>query len=548
MMEHFFNRLQNAMRSNWDRPALCNYHGEEFTFGDLATKIERFHIVFEASGISKGDKVALCARNSARWAVSFLAITTYGAVAVPILADFHPDSINSLVDHSESKLLFTDADMWKKLDIGRMPELKTVVNTGDFSVLYTSDSRIREALDNLESLFRARFPQGVRPEDIDYPTDNGKDIAVINYTSGTTSAPKGVMLRYECLSSNVQFGQDRIPSGNTDSIVSMLPLAHMYGMMFEFLYPLCGGSSIYFLGKAPTPAMLLGAMKEVRPYLVVTVPLVMEKIFKSSVLPVLNRPAVKVLTAIPGVNRIIFNAIRKRLLSAFGGNVRMIIMGGAALNPDVERWFRKFRLPFTVGYGMTEAAPLLAYEEWGKFVPRSCGKAIDREEVRIDSEDPQNVPGEIQARGVNIMSGYYRNEEATKAAFTADGWMNTGDLGVMDAEGNIFIRGRSKNMILSSNGQNIYPEEIEAVINSEPYVVESVVVDRDSKLVALVYPDRDRMQADGVREEDIGDMMSGMMASVNRSLPVYSRLSKVEVMDSPFEKTPKMSIKRFLYS
>ena len=547
-MEHYFNRLQNAMRSNWDRPALCNYKGESFTFGDLATRIERFHIVFESAGISKGDKIALCARNSARWAVSFLAITTYGAVVVPILADFHPDSINSLVAHSGSMMLFTDKDIWNKLDIGKMPELKTAVCVGDFSVLYTSDEKIRKALDELEVIFASRFPDGVRPEDVDYYADNAGDLAVINYTSGTTSAPKGVMLRYECLSSNVQFGQDRIPSGNTDSIVSMLPLAHMYGMMFEFLYPLCGGSTIYFLGKAPTPALLLGAMKEVRPYLVVTVPLVMEKIFKSSVLPVLNRPAVKVLAAIPGVNRLVFRAVRKKLLSAFGGNVRMIIMGGAALNPDVEKWFRKFRLPFTVGYGMTEAAPLLAYEEWRKFVPRSCGKAIDREEVRIDSEDPQNVPGEIQARGVNIMSGYYKNDEATKAAFTPDGWMNTGDLGVMDADGNIFIRGRSKNMILSSNGQNIYPEEIEAVINSEPYVVESVVVDRNSKLVALVYLDRDRLQADGVSEEGIGEMMAGMMASVNRSLPVYSRLSKVEVMDSPFEKTPKMSIKRFLYS
>ena len=536
------------MRRNWDRPALCNYHGEEFTFGDLATRIERFHIVFESIGVGKGDKIALCAKNSARWAVSFLAVTTYEAVVVPILADFHPDSIDSLVDHSESKILFTDTDLWKKLDIKKMPLVKTVVSVNDFSILYTADDQVAKALEQLPELFAAKFPEGVRPEDVSYPTDNAGDLAIINYTSGTTSAPKGVMLRYECLSSNVQFGQDNIPSYNTDKIVSMLPLAHMYGMMFEFLYPLCGGTAIYFLGKTPTPALLLGAMKEVRPYLVVTVPLVMEKIFKSAVLPVLNKPLMKVLTTVPGLDRILFNAIRKKLLTAFGGNVRMIIMGGAALNPEVEKWFKKFRLPFTVGYGMTEAAPLLAYEEWRKFVPRSCGKAIDREEVRIDSEDPRNIVGEIQARGVNIMSGYYKNEEATKAAFTADGWMNTGDLGVMDQDGNIFIRGRSKNMILSSNGQNIYPEEIEAVVNSEPYVIESVVVDRNSKLVALVYPDRDRLQADGVGEDGIEGLMSGMIASVNKSLPVYSRLARVEVMDKPFEKTPKMSIKRFLYS
>ena len=547
-MEHYFTRLQDSMRRNWDRLALCNYHGEEFTFGDLATRIERFHIVFESIGVGNGDKIALCAKNSARWAVSFLAVTTYEAVVVPILADFHPDSIDSLVDHSESKILFTDTDLWKKLDIKKMPLVKTVVSVNDFSILYTADDHVAKALEQLPELFAAKFPEGVRPEDVSYPTDNAEDLAIINYTSGTTSAPKGVMLRYECLSSNVQFGQDNIPSYNTDKIVSMLPLAHMYGMMFEFLYPLCGGSAIYFLGKTPTPALLLGAMKEVRPYLVVTVPLVMEKIFKSAVLPVLNKPLMKVLTAVPGLDRILFNAIRKKLLTAFGGNVRMIIMGGAALNPEVEKWFKKFRLPFTVGYGMTEAAPLLAYEEWRKFVPRSCGKAIDREEVRIDSEDPRNIVGEIQARGVNIMSGYYKNEEATKAAFTADGWMNTGDLGVIDADGNIFIRGRSKNMILSSNGQNIYPEEIEALVNNSPYVVETVVVDRNSRLVALVYPDIDKLKADGISEAQIPDKMNEMMAEVNRSLPVYSKIAKVETVAEPFEKTPKMSIKRFLYS
>lgn len=547
-MEHYFTRLQDSMRRNWDRPALCNYHGEEFTFGDLATRIERFHIVFESIGVGKGDKIALCAKNSARWAVSFLAVTTYEAVVVPILADFHPDSIDSLVDHSESKILFTDTDLWKKLDIKKMPLVKTVVSVNDFSILYTADDHVAKALEQLPELFAAKFPEGVRPEDVSYPTDNAGDLAIINYTSGTTSAPKGVMLRYECLSSNVQFGQDNIPSYNTDKIVSMLPLAHMYGMMFEFLYPLCGGTAIYFLGKTPTPALLLGAMKEVRPYLVVTVPLVMEKIFKSAVLPVLNKPLMKVLTAVPGLDRILFNAIRKKLLTAFGGNVRMIIMGGAALNPEVEKWFKKFRLPFTVGYGMTEAAPLLAYEEWSKFVPKSCGKAIDRVEVRIDSEDPQHTVGEIQARGVNIMSGYYKNEEATKAAFTADGWMNTGDLGVIDADGNIFIRGRSKNMILSSNGQNIYPEEIEALVNNSPYVVETVVVDRNSRLVALVYPDIDKLKADGISEAQIPDKMNEMMAEVNRSLPVYSKIAKVETVAEPFEKTPKMSIKRFLYS
>ena len=324
-------------------------------------------------------------------------------------------------------------------------------------------------------------------------------------------------------------------------------MAHMYGMMFELIYPLCGGSTIYYLGKTPTPALLLGAMKEVHPYLVVTVPLVMEKIFKSAVLPVVSKPVVQFALKVPGVNTIIYKKIREKLLDAFGGKVQMFIMGGAALNPEVEMWFRKIGLPFTIGYGMTEAAPLLAYENWKKFVLRSCGKAVDRAEVRIDSEDPQNVVGQIQARGTSIMSGYYKNDEATKAAFSEDGWLNTGDLGVIDADGNIFIRGRSKNMILSSNGQNIYPEEIEAAVNNQPYVVESVVVDRASKLVALVYLDQKQIETDGLDGEALSEKMHDMQVILNKSLPSYSQISKVEIVDAPFEKTPKMSIKRFLY-
>lgn len=546
-MKHYFTRLQEVMRAHWDSPALSNYKGESFTFGEVATHIEKFHIFFEAAGIKKGDKIALCAKNSARWAVSFLAVNTYGAVVVPILADFHPESVNALTDHSESKLLITDADMWKKLDIAKMPLLKGVISAGDFTLLYCGDPALKKSMDTLHETFLARYPMGFTRENVSYPTDNDKDIALINYTSGTTSAPKGVMIRYESISSNIEFGLDNIPCQFGWKIVSMLPLAHMYGMAFEFLYPLCGGVNVFFLGKTPTPTLLLGAMAEVKPYLVVTVPLVMEKVFKGSIQPVLKKPAVKLLTRIPGLNRIIFNAVRNKLMSAFGGNVRMIIMGGAALNPEVEMWFRKFRLPYTVGYGMTECAPLLGYENWAKFAPKSCGKCVDRVEVRIDSDDPQHVVGEIQAKGVNVMEGYYKNPEATAAAFTEDGWLKTGDLGVIDAQGNIFIRGRSKNMILSSNGQNIYPEEVEAVVNNQPYVVESVVVDRSSKLVALVYLDKDRLAADGIDDEALSSRLEEMMSHVNKALPSYSKLVKIEVMDAPFEKTPKMSIKRFLY-
>ena len=543
-MKHYFTRLEEAIKANWARPALGNYRGELFTFGEVAENIARLHVLYEAAGLKKGDKVALCAKNSARWGIAFFSANTYEAVVVPILADFHPDSVNSLVDHSESTVLFTDTDIWNKLDIAKMPKVKAVVSTADFKLLYAADEKIQKANDDLQTLFEAKYPKGFSAEDVSYPINNDKELAIINYTSGTTSAPKGVMLRYECISANVAFGQKRLPSYPEDKIVSMLPMAHMYGMMFELIYPLCGGSSIYYLGKTPTPALLLGAMAEVKPYLVITVPLVMEKIFKSKVAPIVNKPVMKVVTAIPGINQIIFKKVRTSLLNAFGGKVREIVMGGAALNPDVEKWFRKFKLPFTVGYGMTEAAPLMAYEDWWEFASKSCGKAIDTVEVRIDSEDPYNKVGEIQARGMNIMSGYYKNEEATKAAFTEDGWMRTGDLGLLDEKGNIFIKGRSKNMILSANGQNIYPEEIEAVVNNQPYVVESVVVDRGARLVALIYMDSEKAKAEGV---DLEEYKKTIMAEVNKSMPAYSKVNVVEYMTEPFEKTPKMSIKRFMY-
>ena len=543
-MKHYFTRLQEAMKSNWERPALCNYRGEVFTYGEVATEIAKLHVLYEAIGLKKGDKIALCAKNSARWGVAFFSANTYEAVVVPILADFHPDSVNSLVDHSESTVLFTDTDIWNKLDIEKMPKVKAVVSTADFKLLYAADEKVSKANDNLQNLFDEKYPKGFSVADINYPTDNDKNLAIINYTSGTTSAPKGVMLRYECVTANVAFGLKRLPTQLGDTIVSMLPMAHMYGMMFELIYPLCGGVSIYYLGKTPTPALLLGAMAEIKPYLVITVPLVMEKIFKSKVAPIVKKPVMRVICAIPGLNQVIFKKVRTSLLSAFGGRVREIVMGGAALNPEVESWFKKFQLPFTVGYGMTEAAPLMAYEDWWDFAQKSCGKAIDTIEVRIDSDDPYTKVGEIQARGTNIMSGYFKNEEATKAAFTADGWMRTGDLGLLDKKGNIFIKGRSKNMILSANGQNIYPEEIEAVINNQPYAIESVVVNRGASLVALIYTDSEKMKADGV---DVMVQMETLKAEVNKSMPAYSKISKVEVMTEPFVKTPKMSIKRFMY-
>ena len=532
------------MKAHWNKPALCNYRGEVFTNADIAALIARFGILYDDLGIKKGDKIALCAKNTARWGALFFSITAHEAVCVSILADFHPDSVNYLVDHSDSVLLFTDKEIWDKLDTSKFPKLKMAINVDDFALLYSKDEESKAAYENLNDKYAAKYPAGVSTNDVKFAVDNLDELAVINYTSGTTSAPKGVMLTYGNLSASIQFGHDNVAVHPEDKLVSMLPMAHIYGMVFEFLYPVTGGAAIYFLGKSPAPSLLLKAMKDVQPYLVCTVPLVMEKIYKSSLKPVLSKWYMKILTAIPGINQIIYSKVRGKLDAAFGGKVTQYIMGGAALNPEVEKCFKDIKLHYTIGYGMTEAAPLLAYEDWHDFVPKSCGKAINFVTVRIDSEDPYKKVGEIQAKGVSLMSGYYKNEEATTAAFTEDGWMKTGDLGLLDKDGNIFIKGRSKNMILSANGQNIYPEEIEAVVNNQPYVVESVVVNRGARLVALVYLDAARAKEEGT---DIELHKSIIMTEVNKSMPAYSKLNLVEYVDEPFEKTPKMSIKRFMY-
>ena len=546
-MEHYLACLENSMKSAWGKPALCNYKGEVFTNADLAKYIVKFGMMFEKAGINKGDKIALCAKNTARWAVTFLAVNAYGAVIVPILVDFHPDSVSHLTDHSDSVLLFTDKEIWEKLDKSAMPKLKGAINVDDFSLLYAPDPKFKEAFENMDADFDKRYASGFSSDDISFPTDNFSDLAVINYTSGTTSAPKGVMLTYGNLSASIEYGHKHVLIYPGDTLVSMLPMAHVYGMVYEFLYPLTGGCAVYYLGKTPAPSLLLKAMKDVKPYMICTVPLVMEKIYKSSLKPVLSKWYIRVLAAIPGVNKIIFNKMRSGLDTAFGGKVRTYIMGGAALNPEVEKWFKRIGLHYTVGYGMTEAAPLLAYEDWSRYVPGSCGKVIDCIEARIDSDDPQHIAGEIQAKGANITIGYYKNEEANKAAFTEDGFLRTGDLGIIDKNNNVFIKGRSKSMILSANGQNIYPEELEAVINNQEFVAESLVVDRSGKLVALVYFDKDAIKNARLDEEAVSDLPEKVRLASNRQLPGYSQISKVETVMVPFEKTPKMSIKRFLY-
>ncbi len=542
---HYLERLQNATRKFWDKAALNNLGGERFTYGQMAVQIEKFRLVFAELGFKKGDKIALYARNGARWGMAYLAVNTYEAVIVPLLADFTPENAVFLANHSESIAIFTNEDKWAKMDVAAMPRVQLVVNVDNWELLYAASDAIRQTYERMDALFAARWPEGYGPDDVSYPADNWDELSTINYTSGSTGDPKGVMLTYRNFCANVDFSQRHVPAG--DKMVSMLPMAHMYGLVIEFIYPLCNGTAIYWLGKAPTPALLMKAFAEVKPYLLITVPLVMEKIYKSKIKPTLEKPVVKFALKIPGVNRIIYKKVRDGLLQAFGGKVQEFIMGGAPLNPEVEKIFKKINFPYLVGYGMTEACPLLAYEHWTRFVPGSCGKAVDCATVRIDSEDPEHIAGEIQAKGENITIGYYKNPEASANAFTEDGFLRTGDLGIMDKDGNIFIKGRSKSMILTSSGQNVYPEELEAIVNDQPYVAESVVVDRAGKIVALVYLDKEAIEAAGLDDEAVSDLPQKICAGANKRLPAYSKIAQVETVLAPFEKTPKMSIKRFLY-
>ena len=538
-MKHYLKKLEETVAKHWSQKALCDYGGEAFTYANVAVGIEQFRLFLAQAGINKGDKIAICARNSARWAMTFWGINANGCVVVPLLADFHPDNICTLTNHSDSVLLYTDEDIWARLSPDQMPALRAAINVRDGSVLWHRDQAVAQAWQDREAAFVHVHPEGMSPDQVTYATDNLDDVAIINYTSGTTGNPKGVMLTYGAMSDTDEFANTHFPNRPGETVVSMLPMAHMYGLAIEFIHPNVDGVTVYYLGKTPSPTTLLKAMREVKPYMVVTVPLVMEKVYASSIKPALNK--LRVLLAIPGINRLIYNKVRNKVLAAFGGRVRCFIMGGAALKPEVERCLRRMRLPFTVGYGMTEACPLLGWEWWTKFAPGSCGKAVH--EVRIDSHNPRSVVGEIQARGANITLGYYKNPEATAAAFTPDGWFRTGDLGILDKQGNIYIRGRIKSMILNSSGQNIYPEEIEAVVSTCPHVTECLAVDRDGKIVVLVYVE----QSDDMDAEARKRLPDTIRQAANKSLPAYSRIAKVELRDTPFEKTPKMSIKRYLY-
>lgn len=544
-MRHYLSRLQQSMRERWEKPALSDYRGDTFTFADMATRIAKLHTIFTALEIAPGDKIALAGKNSARWAVSFLATVTYRAVAVPILPDFAPDTIAGLTNHSESSVLFTERKMWEQMDKSLMPNLKAAIDVETFTAIYSVNPSLDKVIAKCEIDIPAVYPTAMKDKVTNYTIGNLDDLAIINYTSGTTSSPKGVMLTSRNLSSNIEFGLNNIPVTDTDKIMSMLPLAHMYGMAFEFLYPLCGGGHIYFLGKTPTPTILMQALADIKPYLLITVPLVIEKIFKNKVMPTLNKPAMRVLCAIPGLNKIIYKKVYTQLMNVFGGNLRSIVLGGAAISLPVEKVMRKVGLPYTVGYGMTECAPLIGYSPWQTFRLGSCGRSVDNVIVRIDSEDPAGTVGEIQVKGDNVMQGYFKNPEATAATFTEDGFLRTGDLGIIDKDGHIFIKGRSKCMILSPNGQNIYPEEIESKLNSMPHVGESLVVDRKGGLVALVALTPDDQSAD---REAIVAALEQNRVELNRSMPTYSKIAKIEIIEGGFEHTPKQSIKRFLYN
>lgn len=544
-MKHFITRFVETAQQNWHKPALCDYKGDTFLYADVATQIAKLHIIFRKAGIRPGDKIALCAKNTARWATAYLAATVYRAVAVPILNGFTPDSLEKLVEHSDSVLLFTEKDMWAQMHPEAMPRLLAAINIDDYSQLYSLNNRLDSVIPNINALFKKAYPNGMKRNLMQYETGGEDELITISYTSGTTSSPKGIMLSAKNISSNISFGVKRIQIPRGANIVSMLPLAHLYGLAFEFIYPVTSGCCVYFLGKTPSPAVLLQAFVDVKPYMLITVPLVIEKIFRNKVLPTLERPAMRLATSVPILKDAIYRAVRNKVMTAFGGNMKHIIIGGAAISGPIEVLMKKIRLPYTVGYGMTECGPLIGYEDWYNFAIRSCGKPVDGMEVRIDSENEQKVVGEIQVRGDNVMLGYYKNPEATAAAFTADGWMRTGDLGLIDKYGNIYIKGRSKNMILTANGQNVYPEEIEDLLNVMPHVKESIVIARDKRIVAIVSAENN--PENPLSRNQMNTIMKSNLILLNQKLPAYCQVSEIEILDDDFERTPKNSIKRFLY-
>lgn len=545
--ERLIDYIEQSIQKNWNIEALSNYREKGYTYREIAEKIMKLHIFFRKTGIAEGDKIALVGRNSANWCVVYLAVVTYGAVIVPVLPDFKPEDMTNIINHSDSKLLFVDDKIWEMLDFSKLPQISSVISVDSFNLLVSRDSSAEKFYREVDDEFRKLYPD-FKPEDVKFSDVTNDKLAVISYTSGTTGFSKGVMLPHNSLAANVRYAQHHMPLNPGDPVVSFLPLAHTYGCAFEFLFPFTNGCHITILAKTPSPQVILQAFGEIKPRLILSVPLVIEKIYKKQILPVISKPHMKLLLSIPGINKLLYKKIREKLEHSFGGRFKELVIGGAAFNPDTEKFFRKIGFRFTVGYGMTECGPLISYASWDTTELGASGRPVDTLEVKIDSPDPENQVGEILVRGENVMAGYYKNEEATRAVIDNEGWLHTGDLGVMDKKGNIYIKGRCKSMILGPSGKNIYPEEIESVFNNEKYIAETVVIDEDNKLVALVYPDYDQLKNDNIPEDKIPEIFDDIRKRVNDRLPDYMAVNKVRIQKEEFAKTPKRSIKRFLYA
>ncbi len=544
------NLIEKSIISHWNLDALTDYKGVTLQYHDVARKIEKLHIMFESSGVQRGDKIALCGRNSSGWAAAFLATLTYGAVAVPILHEFTPDQIHNIVNHSEAKLLFTGDVVTTQVDPTKMPYIEGIIYIPDYSLRFSRSEKLTYAREHLNEMFGKKYPKYFRPEHVLYYKEQSPDeLALINYTSGTTGFSKGVMVPYRALWSNYDFACDalgeRMKQGR--NVLSILPMAHMYGLAFEFIFEFLQGCHIFYLSRLPSPAVIAQAFTDVKPAVIISVPLIIEKIIRKKVLPKVQNPRMNLLLNMPGINKKVRQAICDQVVKAFGDNFYEVVIGGASFNQEIEQFLRRINFPYTVGYGATECAPIICYSDYKTFVPGSCGRVVTHNELRINSSDPMHTPGEILVRGMNVMLGYYKNEEATRQALDSDGWYHTGDLGVIDAEGNVFIKGRCKYMLLGASGQNIYPEEIEDKLNSMNLVSESIVIQEGEKLVGLVYPDLEEAKQIGLSMEDLKNVMEENRKKLNTVLPSYCRLVSIRLHDEEFEKTPKKSIKRFLY-
>ena len=548
MENRFLGLIETSIKNHWDLPAFSDYEGHTYHYKDVARRIEKFHIILEHAGIKKGDKVALVGRNSSNWAICFFGILAYGAVAVPILHDFKPDNIHHIVNHSESKAVLAANSNWENMNDAKMPDVKLFMMLDNFSVIKSKNKETFTVRERINEYFGKKYPRSFTSADIKYHVEKPEELAVLNYTSGTTSFSKGVMIPYRSLWSNTQYAYDNIPFIHAgDNFVCMLPMAHMYGLAFEILNGINKGCHIHFLTRTPSPRIIAESFMNIKPTLILAVPLIIEKLIKSKVFPELEKPLTRFLLKVPFIEKKLLEIVAAKLTASFGGNFKQIVIGGAGLNKDVENFLRSINFQYTVGYGMTECGPLIAYEQWDTYKAGSCGRVVDRMEAKIDSEDPVNAVGEILVRGTNVMLGYYKNPEATKSSFTKDGWLRTGDLGTIDEDGFIYIKGRSKTMILGPSGQNIYPEEIEQQLNNMAYVAESLIVSQNGKLVALIYPDWEQVDKQGIDHNKIEILMQENIKDLNELLPGYSKIAGIKMYQEEFEKTPKRSIKRFLY-